>query len=88
MGWFNVIGLAFDLFGAVFLAWDLMISNKEAIELGVSRWAGDNDNENIKLPAVQDRIKQSKNAKIGLFILAIGFLLQIIGSWPRWQSYA
>ena len=52
MRWFNVIGLAFDLFGAVFLAWDLMISNKEAIELGVSRWAGDNDNENIKLPAV------------------------------------
>ena len=83
MRWFNVIGLSFDLFGAVFLAWGLIISNKEAIELGLSRFTGDTNKENIKLPAVQDRIKQSKNAKIGLSLLVIGFLLQIVGNWSR-----
>ena len=83
MRWLNVIGLAFDLSGAVFLARGLIISNKKAIGLGLSRWAADDDSKNINLPAVQDRIKQSKNVKIGLFLLVFGFLLQIIGNWPK-----
>lgn len=82
MRWFNVVGLISDLIGACFFAWGLIISQKDAIELGVSRWAGDTDIDNLKLPMVRDRIKQSLNAKIGLAFLVIGFLLQIIGNWP------
>lgn len=80
--WLITIGLVFDLFGAFFLAYGLIISKKKAIELGVSRFCGDKDEENLKLPQVQDRLKQSYNAIIGLILLGIGFVLQIVGSWP------
>lgn len=81
--WFTIIGLFSDLIGAVFLCYGLIISKKQAIELGLSRWCGDHDDENIKLPQVADRLKQSRNAIIGIFFLGIGVLLQIYGSWPR-----
>jgi len=83
--WLNVLGLLCDLIGAVFLAYGLMISKKQAIELGVSRFCGDEDDDetNLSLPAVRDRVKQSHNAKVGLAFLVFGFLLQIIGNWPR-----
>jgi len=44
---------------------------------------GDTDEKNLKLPAVQDRIKQSRNAIIGLSLLAVGFLLQLCGNLPK-----
>lgn len=81
--WFSVIGLIFDLIGASVLAWGLIISKKEAIKLGTSRYGGKSDEENLKIPAVKDRIIQSRNAKIGLAFLVIGFLLQIVGNWPK-----
>jgi len=81
--WFTVIGLVSDLIGAGLLCYGLIISKKQAIELGVSRICGDHDDENLMLPQVADRLKQSRNAIIGIFFLGIGFLLQIYGSWPR-----
>lgn len=81
--WLIIIGLTFDLVGAIFLAYGLILSKKAAIHLGLSRWAGGSDQENLELPQVKDRLKQSRNAVIGVALLVIGFLLQIIGSWPR-----
>lgn len=80
--WLNIIGIFLDLIGASILAYGLIISKKSAIELGVSRWGGDTDEENLKLPKVRDRLKQSKNAVIGLIFLATGFILQIVANWP------
>ena len=80
--WFTVIGLIFDIAGAVFLSYGLIISRKKAIELGKSRFSG-NDDKNLELPQVKDRLKQSRNAIIGLALLIFGFLLQIVGSWPQ-----
>jgi hypothetical protein len=81
--WFVIVGLASDLIGASFITYGLMISKEKAIEISVSRWSPKDDEENLKLPQVRDRLKQSWNAKIGLAFLAIGFLLQLIGNWPR-----
>jgi hypothetical protein len=81
--WLNVAGLVFDLVGAVFLAYGLIISKKQAIELGVFRLCSKLDEENLKIPTVQDRVRQSRNAMIGLAFLVVGFVLQIIGNWPR-----
>jgi len=81
--WFTIIGLACDLIGAFVLASGLFISQKGAIELGVSRWGGVTGEENLQLPQVRDRLKQSRNAIIGVVLLIIGFSLQIVGSWPR-----
>ncbi len=81
--WFSVVGLAFDIAGATVLARGLFLSKAEAIKLGTSYYAGETDAENVELPPVQDRLKQSRNAKWGLALLIVGFGLQIVGSWPR-----
>jgi hypothetical protein len=82
-GWvlFTVAGLAADITGAWVLAAGLIISKEHAVELGVTRFAGESLEENLGLPAVQDRLKQSGKAKVGVMFLMLGFLLQAIGSW-------
>jgi hypothetical protein len=82
MAWVNVAGLVCDVIGATVLTAGLLISRTRAIELGVSRVSGDTDEENIQLPAVEDRLRQSRNAAIGLAFLVTGFALQIAASWP------
>jgi hypothetical protein len=37
----------------------------------------------LALPPVADRLRQSRSVKWGLAFLILGFLLQIIASWPR-----
>ena len=81
--WLNVIGLLLDITGAIFLSYGLIISKKDAIDLGLSRICGESDEDNFKLPAVQDRVKQSRNAKIGVIFLVMGFLFQLCGNWPN-----
>jgi hypothetical protein len=81
--WLVISGLACDFFGAVIIAYDLIISKEKAIELGISRYSSESGKENLQLPQVKDRVKQSRNTKIGFFLLAIGFLLQLIGNWLR-----
>lgn len=80
--WLNIIGLGLDIVGVIFLSYSLIINKKNAIELGVSRWSGNTDEKKLKLPKVKDRLKQSKNAFIGLVFLVSGFILQIIANWP------
>ena len=78
--WMNTIGLGIDLLGAVVLASSLVVSKKQAIEEGTSRWAAETDEENLQLPMVQKILRGKWNAIIGVALLAIGFLVQIIGS--------
>jgi rRNA processing protein Gar1 len=82
--WCTIIGLCLDIIGALFLAFGLIISKRKAVELGVA-WLADEENleENYKTPPVKDRIIQARNARIGIIFLVLGFVLQIIGSWPR-----
>ena len=81
--WFSVIGLSLDIIGAFILAYGLMISPDIAIKLWLSRFAGDTDEENLKLPVVKDRPQQSTNAKIGIVFMIIGFIFQLLGNWPK-----
>jgi hypothetical protein len=80
--WLSALGLFFDMVGAWFLTKGLIISEDEALELGLSYWSSDKREESLKDARVQDRLKQSKNAKIGLIFLLIGFSLQLLGSLP------
>jgi hypothetical protein len=82
MAWVNIAGLACDIVGAAWLAWGLFLSKEEAVALGVSRLAGDTLEENLQLTPVKDRLRQSRNAKIGTAFLVVGFLLQIVAAWP------
>jgi hypothetical protein len=78
--WITIIGLAADITGAWILAAGLFISTEEAVRLSVTKVAGDTVEENLVLPAVQDRLRQSSRAKLGVLFLVLGFLLQAIGS--------
>ena len=73
-----IIGITLNFFGALALARGLFISKEDALKLGVSRWASDNDEDNYKLPAVADRLKQRKWGIIGALFLFVGFVLQVI----------
>ena len=81
--WFSSIGLIFDLVGSVILVTGLFISKKDALELGLDRWASEKEEDNLLLPKVVDRLKQSNRAKIGLIFLLLGILFQLIGTWAK-----
>lgn len=81
--WTGMSGLFLDFLGALILSYGLIIKKEDAIKLGVDRYCGETEEENLKLPKVQDRLKQSKSAKIGLVFLTFGFILQVIGGWPK-----
>jgi len=81
--WLDLLGLIITLIGAIVFACGLIISRKQALKIGVSRMAEDSDDKNICLPHVRDKIKEARFALIGIVLLAIGFILQLIGNWPR-----
>jgi hypothetical protein len=86
MEWVNVVGLACDLIGAGVLAWGLFIDEDEALKLGSPYWVNGTPEgraQDLKIPPVQDRLRQSHRAKVGLFILGVGIVLQIVANWPN-----
>ena len=48
--WLNVIGLFFDIIGASFLSYGLIISKENAIKLGVPMHGSESAEDNLKLP--------------------------------------
>jgi hypothetical protein len=82
MDWVNIVGLGLALVGTGIAASGLIVTKRQAIDLGVGRWAGSDDEANLKLPAVQDRLKQRRNTIIGLALIALGFTLQLVAAWP------
>ena len=74
--WFNVIGLGLDFAGAVIITLGVIATRKHIDEITTSKY-GHNPAER------EDRRRQSNLAIVGLALLLSGFLLQIIGSWPR-----
>jgi len=74
----NTVGLIFSFLGSLALARGFFISKKEAIKLGVSRWSGETNEENLKLPQVQDRLKQKRWGIIGAVLLFIGLIFQLL----------
>lgn len=80
---FVFLGLLSALAGAITLAYGLIISRKRALEVGLPRLAADSDEQNLCLPHVRDRLRESRFALIGIIAMIVGFLLQIIGNWPE-----
>jgi hypothetical protein len=77
MEWLNVLGLAFDLAGAVVIAVGVVASGDQIKRVTSTAYGGAN------LATIADRRKQSRYAIAGLGLLCLGFVLQLIGSWPR-----
>lgn len=81
-GWFWVTlgGLVLDIVGVAYLTAGLFISKEGAVELTATRFAGETLEENLRHPAAQDRLRQSRRAALGLLFLVLGFGLQAVGS--------
>ena len=68
-----IIGLIFDVAGALLLA-SLLYVSKEKAEVLAQTFYGSSP------PQIQDRLRQSKKAKWGAFLIISGFLLQAVGN--------
>ena len=79
--WFSIAGLVFDIIGALIIGWGAIVSRKKAVKLA-GTWLMNRDNPE-DTPPIQDKIKQSRNTIIGFGFLITGFILQIIGNWPK-----
>ena len=75
----QLCGIGLDIIGAVFLIRGLRLTDKEALRFALPRYAADTDEKNLRLPAVQKLIRDSKNATIGGCLLIVGFIMQAIG---------
>jgi len=78
--WFSIAGLILAFTGSAVLAWGLFISKDDAIKLGSSYWSGGTEEEQLKIPPVADRLRQSTKAKLGVAFIALGTVLQIVGA--------
>jgi len=76
--WFSVIGLALDIFAVVALAWELLLTDRSAFHSDGSSGGSSNTT-----PTRLERIRQSPITILCVFLLVLGFALQIIGNWPR-----
>ena len=74
----SLIGLGFIFTGALMTAWPMRLTPKEAGQLAVSRWASDNEDEWANMPAAVALLRNSKGAMRGLFLIALGSLLQAV----------
>lgn len=78
----SFIGLCFDILGALLILSGVYLSRAKAVEIGVPRFAGETDQENLRLPSVANLIFQSRRAAWGTASLLLGFVLQALGVWP------
>jgi hypothetical protein len=79
---FNLFGLIFAMAGSIILACGLIIPVRRAMKIGMPRMGAESDEQNLRLPHVRDRMRESRFALIGIIIMTVGFLLQIIGNLP------
>ena len=80
MAWLGVLGLSCGLAGAVVLAYGLVVRKERAIQLATPRYA---ESVDATMPAVADRLRQSRHTITGLALLFVGFLLQLLAAWSK-----
>lgn len=83
--WFSVVGLAFDLVGAVMIVEAGHISRKFArrIELKANKSAGRRKGTASELGAVLElMVLTSGKTMRGFMLVIVGAVFQVLGSWP------
>ena len=72
----NIASLFFTFLGSLCFARGFFISKGRALELGVSRLSG-TEEDDLKLPQVKERLEQRKWGVVGAIFIFIGFLFQL-----------
>lgn len=83
--WLAIVGLLLTLIGAGLGVRGVYLSPDQAIQIGVSRFNGNNREEDLRLPAVQNLITQSRYAMFGFALIGVGTVLQIVAVWMSKQ---
>lgn len=78
---FEILPPILNFIGAIVVGLGMLISNKQALDIGVAKYASDKEEENMQLPAVKDKLKQRKLTIIGLVILFVGLILELASVW-------
>ncbi len=81
--WYSVVGLTLDAIGALVIVYGVFISKRKVGALIKDAKPYYSEKPNEQSPSIRDRILQSRFAKVGAVLLFVGFVLQIIGNWPR-----
>ena len=91
--WGSVIGLGFDIAGAVLVYFGVRITIAKANaleEVELPKLLGDlgspenlERNRHLSLGRALERVRASRWAAAGLVCFVLGFALQAIGSWPK-----
>lgn len=72
------LGLALTLAGAWITARAVILKEDDAINIGLSRFAGKDREDNLRLPMVQNLLASSRGARRGLLFIACGTALQLV----------
>jgi len=76
---FIVLGLVLTLIGAGLGFWGVWVDEDQAFEIGQARLSGDNRQQDLQLPSVQNLIRQSRFAMAGFVLIGFDTVLQIAG---------
>jgi len=76
----TILGVILTTMGAIFIGWNDVMSEDEALRLGQMRASGETREQNLTLPAVQELLKRSKNSKRGLSFVLLGAVFLILAS--------
>ena len=74
--WLTTIGLVLDIVGVVILARGVIVTSEKAKTLAATHW-------DINTELEKQFRKGTRDGYIGVFILAVGFFLQILGTWVQ-----
>jgi hypothetical protein len=84
--WLIFLALVLDIAGALIVAWGaFFMTPEQAIWLGAPRWGG-TDAEMLQLPQVQSILAEARATRIGMLVVAAGFALQAVATWPGLAS--
>jgi hypothetical protein len=80
VSYLTAIGVILAGIGAVLIGSNDLMSKKKALDLGQSRYSGGTDEENLKLPAVQELLRRSRNSSAGLVFVILGTIFLVLAS--------
>src|SRR5215470_17419548 len=75
-----ITGLFLTGLGAFLAARAMWLSDQAAVEIGTPRSPGATVEETLKLPAVQNLLRQSRGASRGLWLIFVGTIFQAVGT--------
>ncbi len=79
VSYLTAMGVTFAGIGAVIIGSNDIMTKKKALDVGLARVSGTTDEENLRLPAVQE-LRRSRNSSLGLVFVIVGTIFLALAS--------